>query len=89
MTNSWFLMGALLTLGGITHAQVNVLTVNYDNSRTNANPQETILNPSSVNALTFGKLFTIPVDGLVHAQPLDASGLGHNVLIVATMHNSI
>jgi uncharacterized protein (TIGR03437 family) len=95
MTNSWFLMGALLTLGGIAHAQVNVLTANYDNSRTNANPQETILNPSSVNALTFGKLFTIPVDGVVYAQPLYISSLAisaqgtHNILMVATMHNSI
>jgi hypothetical protein len=55
--------------------QVNVLTSKVGNYRT--------------NAFSFGKLFTIPVDGLVHAQPLDASGLGHNVLIVATMHNSI
>ena len=93
MTIRPFLMS--FALGGLVYAQVNVLTANYDNSRTNANPQETILSPSSVNAFTFGKLFTIPVDGVVYAQPLYVSGLAipnqgtHNVLIVATMHNSI
>lgn len=76
-------------------AQVNVLTGNYDNYRTNANPHETILNFSTVNALTFGKLFTLPVDGVTYAQPLYVSDLAipgqgtHNVLVVATMHNSL
>jgi uncharacterized protein (TIGR03437 family) len=82
-----------LTSGG-ANAQVNVLTANYDNYRTNANPHETLLKPSNVNALSFGKLFALPVDGAVNAQPLyisslSVSGATHNVLIVATHHNSV
>ena len=42
----------------------------------------------------FGKLFTIPADGLVDAQPLYLSavtiaGVTHNVLIVATEHGTV
>src|SRR5438270_9496720 len=56
-----------------SQAQVNVLTANYDNDRTNANPQETILNQSNVNTDSFGKIGTFPVDGAIYAQPLYAS----------------
>jgi hypothetical protein len=43
---------------------------------------------------TFGRLFTIPVDGKVDAQPLYLSSVStssgtHNLLIVATEHDSI
>src|SRR5262249_27760969 len=52
------------------------------------------LNPSSVSASTFGKVAVFPVDGQVYAQPLYASnlainGVTHNVVFVATMHNSV
>jgi len=75
-------------------AQVNVLTANYDNQRTNANLQETILKPTNVSAATFGKIASFSVDGQIYAQPLYATGvqaLGgkHNVIFVATMHNSV
>ena len=46
-------------------------------------------------ASTFGKLFTIPVDGKVDAQPLYLSGVvvpgqgAYNLLIVGTEHDSI
>lgn len=75
-------------------AQVNVLTANYDNGRTNSNTQETILTPSNVNTATFGKLGTFPVDGQIYAQPLYAgsvpvAGVTRNVVYVATMHNSV
>jgi len=76
-------------------AQVNVLTGNYDNARTNSNLQETILNQNNVNTSSFGKLGYFPVDGEIYAQPLCASavqitGQGlHNVVFVATMHNSV
>jgi hypothetical protein len=76
------------------HAQVNVLTWHNDNARSGQNLQETILTHGTVNASTFGKLFTIPVDGKVDAQPLyvgsvtiPSSGL-HNVLFVVTEHDS-
>ena len=76
-------------------AQVNVLTANYGNERTNANLQETALTSSNVTPNTFGKLGSFPVDGQVYAQPLYVSGLSvpgsgtHNVLFLATMHNSV
>ena len=74
---------------------MNVLTANYDLQRTNSNLQETILNQQNVNTSNFGKLGYFPVDGEIYAQPLYASGIQitgqglHNVVYVATMHNSV
>jgi hypothetical protein len=76
-------------------AQVNVLTYHNDNSREGANLSETILTPANVNQDSFGKLFSYGVDGYVYAQPLYVSGLNiagqgaHNVIFVATEHNSV
>jgi len=75
--------------------QVNVLTGNYNNQRTNANLQETILTPANVNSNSFGMIGTFPVDGQIFAQPLYATGVqiagqgARNVVYVATMHNSV
>jgi len=75
-------------------AQVYVTTYHNDISRTGQNTQETILAPSNVNSSQFGKLFTVSVDGKVLAQPLYLAnvyiaGGTHNVLYVATEHDSI
>src|SRR5579871_392982 len=75
-------------------AQVDVLTANYDNNRTNANLGEFVLNKANVNPTQFGKLYTLAVDGDVYAQPLykrgvNVAGVPHNVLFVATMNNSV
>lgn len=79
MGKQHFLMVTLLALSaaffGVTpshssSAQVSVHTQHNDNGRTGANLNETILNTSSVRAGTFGKLFSMPVDGAVYAQPL-------------------
>jgi hypothetical protein len=76
-------------------AQVNVLTYHNDNSRNGANLNETTLTPANVNSAAFGKLFSYSVDGYVFAQPLYVSGLNlagqgtHNVIFVATEHNSV
>lgn len=75
-------------------AQVNVTTFQYDNTRTGQNTQETVLTPSNVNVSQFGKLFTVPVDGYVYAEPLYLSNVAiaggtHNVVYVATEHDSM
>jgi hypothetical protein len=73
----------------------NVLTYHNNNARTGLNPLETTLTLSNVNSGSFGKLFTLSVDGLVDAEPLylsavPISGSGtHNLLIVATEHDSV
>src|ERR1700760_3532705 len=74
---------------------VNVPTWRYDTAHAGQNTQETLLAPSDVAAGSFGKLFSYAVDGFVYAQPLYVSGLTmndglvHNVLFVATEHDSI
>ena len=65
-----------------------------DISRTGLNSNETLLTPSNVNATTFGKLFTYPVDGHVYTQPLYVPNLSiaggvHNVVFIATEHDSV
>jgi len=85
----------LAMLSSIAHAQVNVLTGHNENARTGLNPNETILNPTNVNIYGFGKIYDRRVDGPVYAQPLYVSNLPipgqgtHNVVFVATMHDSV
>src|ERR1700730_1337113 len=71
-----------------------VLTQHNDISRTGQNTNETILTTSNVNVNQFGKLFSLPTDGEVYAQPLyvpnvKIAGGTHNVLIVATENDSV
>jgi len=71
-----------------------VLTYHNDLQRTAQNLTETILTPMSVNATQFGLLRILAADGLVDAQPLVASALSvggktHNVVFVATEHDSV
>jgi hypothetical protein len=88
-------LGTLLFSLVLPQAQaVNVLTQHNDQFRSGANTNETILTPANVNPNQFGKLFSLPVDGYVFAQPLYVSGLSiaggtHNVVYVATMENSV
>jgi hypothetical protein len=74
---------------------ISVLTYHYNNARTGANMSETVLTPANVNVNQFGKLFSIPVDSGIYAQPLYVPNLSipgqgtHNVVYVATQHNSL
>ena len=72
---------------------VNVLQWHNDAAQTGLNAAETLLTPTNVKQ-NFGKLFSYTVDGQVYAQPLYVSGLQidgaiHNVVFVATEHNSL
>src|SRR5689334_6089019 len=73
---------------------VSVLTQHNDNTRSGWNDNETLLTTSNVDAQHFGKLFTLPVDDQVYAQPLVAGKITirntlHNVVYVATVNNTL
>jgi outer membrane protein assembly factor BamB len=75
---------------------VNVLQRSYDEFRTGANTAETILTPANVksDANQFHRRFVMTVDGKIEGSPLYASGIHiaggtHNVVYVATMHNTV
>src|ERR1039457_4725905 len=76
-------------------AQVNVPTYHNDQGRTGQNLSEIILSPANINTNTFGQLFSYAIDGKAYAQPLYISGLNipgqgtHNVVFVATEHNTV
>ena len=76
-------------------AQQSILTQHYDNARTGQNTNEVILTPSNVNSSSFSKLFRLPVQGYVYAQPLYVPNVAipgqgmHNVLYVATEHDQL
>ena len=71
-----------------------VLTQHNDNARTGRNLDERLLTLANVNRTTFGKLFSMGVDGYVYAQPLYVAGVPingqlRNVVYIATEHNSV
>jgi len=92
---SWLLCAVAALAPPLATAQVNVLTDNYNNSRTNANLRETMLNTLDVEPSQFGKLFSLPVNGAINAQPLYMQGVSipgngtHNVVFVVTHHNDV
>jgi hypothetical protein len=90
-----FALGASLFQLPVAQGQTSVLSWHYDNGRSGVNPTETLLTPANVLSSGFGKLFTQTVDGYVVGQPLYVPGLSipgkgvHNVIFVATMHDSV
>jgi hypothetical protein len=72
-----------------------ILTQRFDNARDGQNLQEYALTPAVLSTPgAFGKLFTCSVDGSVYAEPLYVANLSiaggtHNVVFVATEHDSV
>ena len=87
-----FLISTLLFSFG-SRAQVMVLTQHNDLKRTGWNNNEHFLTQSTVKPDLFGKIFTRAVDDQIYAQPLvagiDMNGGLYNVVIVATVNNSV
>ncbi len=73
----------------------NVLTYRNDTLRTGQNLTETVLTTTNVKSSSFGKLFSVSVDGKVDAQPLYVSQLTipangtRFVVYAATEHDSV
>jgi hypothetical protein len=93
----WALLCAWLSPWTVaqTPTAVPVLTWRYDLTHAGQNTSETALNPTNVNKSSFGKLFSLPVDSTLYAQPLYVPGLKmsdgqvHNVVFVATENDSV
>ena len=71
-----------------------VYTYHNDLARDGANMHEFALTPGTVNTVGFGKQFSCTADGAIYAQPLwvanvTVGGTPHNVVIVATQHDSL
>jgi len=71
-----------------------VYTYHNDLARDGANMREFALTPANVNTASFGKLTSCTVDGAIYGQPLWAAnwpvnGAQHNVVLVATEHDSL
>ncbi|MBI3530862.1 MAG: pyrrolo-quinoline quinone [Betaproteobacteria bacterium] len=72
-----------------------IVTHHVDVARTGHNPKEYALTPARLATPgAFGKIFSCAVDGQIYAQPLYVAnvaiaGATHNVLIVATEHDSV
>jgi hypothetical protein len=85
---------ATIIISALPAFSQDVLTYHNNNARTGLDDQETVLTLTNVAEATFGKLFTVTVDGLVDGEPLYLSavtiaGVSHNVLIVVTENDSV
>jgi hypothetical protein len=72
----------------------NYTTWKNDNMRTGQQRHEKVLTPSNVNSTHFGIKFSDLIDGHAYAQPLYMSNLSikgaqHNVVFVATEHDTV
>lgn len=81
--------------GLVLFGQTAVTTGHYDEARSGVNQNETVLNPQTVNAQSFGRLGALPVTGCVISQPLYVPGVNvpgqgaKNVVYVTTSENQI
>ena len=85
----------IVAFAPLVHAQVDVLTAQYNLSRTSSNMRENLLTRANVNTSQFGLLFSRAVDAPFYAFPLivtdfDVPGVGlRDLVIVATLGNSV
>jgi hypothetical protein len=63
----------------------DITTVAVDVFRTGWDRDEPGLSPSTVSAADFGLLYSVAVDGQVHAQPI----VYNDVLVIATENNNV
>ena len=89
-------LGLAAVCAALALGPVNVMERSYNRFRTGANTSETILTPTNVasTANQFHKQFVMKVDGKIEGSPLYASSIQiaggtHNVVYVATMHNTV
>jgi len=89
--------------GASKSASATVYITNYpgtftqhnDNMRSGQSLGETVLTPANVNAASFGKILSYPVDGFIYGQPLYIENVAipgqgtHNVVFVTTEHDSV
>lgn len=83
----------LTAVSGLASAQ-SVVVGHTDLNQTGSNTAESILSPATVQSSRFRNLGSYAVDGMVFAQPLYVpgvmiSGTRYNLLIVATLPNSV
>ena len=99
-----FLSGVVAFFGLSAAEAGDVLTQHYNNARTGATLEESVLNTTNVASGSFQKLWTLYADGQIVAQPLYVSDLQidttanpaappvkgkFNAVIIATMHNTV
>jgi len=99
-----YLSGVVAFLGLSAAEAGDVLTQHYNNARTGATLEESVLNTTNVASGIFQKLWTLYADGQIVAQPLYVSDLQidttanpaappvkgkFNAVIIATMHNTV
>jgi hypothetical protein len=90
-----YFLAATLGVAAPGAAAQDVLTYHGDTLRTGWFSSETQLTVGNVNAVSFGLLHTVVVDGRVDVEPLYVSQLAipgkgvHNVLFVATENDSL
>lgn len=82
-----------LTVAGAPAGR-DVTTYHYDVGRTGQNTSETTLTTANVTSSKFGLLRTLPMDGVVDAQPLllanlTIGGQTHNVIFAESEHDSV
>lgn len=90
-----FLCILLLYNFSTLRAQVNVVTQHNDKQRTGWNNREILLNTRNVRPGSFGKLFTLPIDDQMFAQPLIVTQVNmpvagkRDILFAATVNNTV